>query len=129
MTTHSILIAADSASIRTQLRQILTDAGYDVVVAENGRDAVERLAEEPPLLAVLDVTMPFLDGFGVLHEMQAMGDPWSQIPIVLITADYSHALEALGSMYGAYLRKPVDKRKLLGTVERLLRQTALAGVT
>jgi len=115
-----VLVADDSGTIRTQVRQILENAGYDVSVACDGLEAVEQAREKEPALMVLDVNMPSLDGFGVCLELRRMGTPWSEIPIVFLTSSNSHALEILGEEMGAYLRKPVDEAALLQAVHSFL---------
>jgi DNA-binding response OmpR family regulator len=113
-----VLVADDSATVRTRVGRILKDAGYEVMTASNGRDAAQLLAEELPSVAILDVGMPLLDGFGVLHETKQMGPPWDQIPIIFLTMHQSQALEMLGTKFGAYLHKPADETELLEIVNR-----------
>jgi DNA-binding response OmpR family regulator len=115
-----ILIADDSATVRTQVSRALTGAGYEVVEATNGIAAVRAASAEPPLLAVLDIDMPYLDGFGVCQEIKQMGAGWTEVPIIFLTASRSHALEMLGEQLGAYVQKPISPEVLLEVVERLL---------
>jgi DNA-binding response OmpR family regulator len=127
MSSTRILVADDSATLRTQLRRALTEAGYDVAVASDGLEAVQLARREPPELAILDIEMPGLDGYGVCQELQRMGEPWSRLPIVFLTASQSHALEMLGDKLGAYLHKPVGTKQLLQTVARQLEQHVVGG--
>ncbi|GAB4154568.1 MAG: hypothetical protein Tsb009_31250 [Planctomycetaceae bacterium] len=119
-----VLVADDSRTIRTQLEQILTEAGYEVTTVGNGREAIERVEKRIPFLMVLDIDMPELDGYGVCQELQTKGQPYSQIPIVFLTTHNLQALETLGGEVGAYLRKPTNRKELLETVELFLPKRA-----
>jgi|GEM_PF-3108923 formylglycine-generating enzyme required for sulfatase activity len=63
MTGSTILVADDSRTIRVQVRQILTTAGFDVVEAGTGQEALEQIEEQHPSLAIVDITMPDVDGY------------------------------------------------------------------
>jgi CheY-like chemotaxis protein len=118
MTGPTILVADDSRTIRLQVRQILTSAGYDVIEASSGREALDRIDEQHPSLAVVDINMPDVDGYEVCQTLQERGTPWKEIPIVLLTSLNSNALELLGNELGAYLRKPVQRDELLDAVKK-----------
>ena len=120
MSAPKILVVDDSNSIRTVLQRTLCQAGYDVVTAADGVQAIEAAKSEHPQLAILDICMPFLDGYGVCQELKRMGKPWSELPIIFLTTLESHALELLGHELGAYLQKPVCDQRLLETVNELL---------
>jgi DNA-binding response OmpR family regulator len=127
MSGTRILVADDSATLRTQLRRALGEAGYEVAVASDGLEAVLLARQQPPELAILDIEMPGLDGYGVCQELQRMGEPWNRLPIVFLTASQSHALEMLGDKLGAYLHKPVGAKQLLQTVAEQLEQHVAGG--
>ncbi len=120
MPETKILVADDSNTVRTLVSHILVRAGYDVVTAHDGTDAVEKARTCQPRLAVLDIVMPELDGYGVCERLKEMGSPWCEIPIVFLTSVKSQALKVLGSEYGAYLNKPVNVDELLRTIEEHL---------
>lgn len=120
MVQTKILVADDSATVRTQICRTLTDAGFEVIEASNGLAAVRLIGAEPPALAILDIEMPYMDGFGVCHEIKHLGPPWSTIPIVFLTAARSHALEMLGEQLGAYVQKPISPDELLTLVQSLV---------
>ncbi len=120
MSAPHILVADDSGTIRTQVRKILENAGYQVAVTRDGAEAIDAARSAVPTLMVLDVNMPALDGFGVCLELRRMGTPWCDIPIVFLTSSNSHALEILGDEMGAYLKKPVSEADLLHTVRSFL---------
>lgn len=124
MAQPRILVADDSTTIRLQICRALSGAGYAVLEATNGLAAVRLASSEPIQLAVLDIDMPYLDGFGVCQEIKHMGPPWSKIPIVFLTASRSHALEMLGEQLGAYVQKPISANELLQVVQSLLAREA-----
>ncbi len=116
MTMPTIMVVDDCQSIRLAVRRILTEAGYSVVVANDGEEALAKLRQHPALI-VLDVNMPGLDGYGFCEKM----DPaHSEIPVVFLTTERSKALEMLGNEMGAYLQKPVCEEKLLRVIEKQL---------
>lgn len=113
-----ILVAEDEASLAELVRVNLTDEGHDVLVAEDGRFALNALMEKGPFdLIVLDLMMPWSDGFEVLRNL---GN--KRPKVVVLTArddDYSEErAEKLG--IDAYLTKPYDPKELADTVNELL---------
>ena len=124
MSVPKLLIVDDSQSIRLTVKRILSNAGYDVITACDGFEAIQKLKEEEPSLIVLDVNMPGLDGYGVCEKIREMGSKYAQLPIVFLTSLESRAMELLGQEFGAYLNKPVCEQKLLTVVEEQLGQAA-----
>lgn len=118
-----ILIADDRASSRELLRTVLQRAGYEVLEAEDGEQALAQARSGHPDLILLDLQMPGLDGFGVLAELR--GDPrFAHLPVLALTAsamrgDREKILEA---GFTDYLAKPAGPETLRETVARLLRQ-------
>ena len=103
-----VLVVEDDEASRHLLARLLRDAGYAVVEAENGRVALDRLAEVKPQLVLLDLMMPELDGFEVAARMHG-SEEWRDVPIVVVTAkDLT----------------PEDRRRLSGAVERILQKGA-----
>ena len=115
-----ILIADDSRTVRTQVKRVLTQAGYAVTVARDGREAVRLAAACWPDLAVLDIQMPGMDGYATCQELLALSPHSHPLPIVFLTSVRAKHLDALGSELGAYLPKPVCPDLLAATVARLL---------
>jgi CheY-like chemotaxis protein len=109
-----ILVVDDDAAIRDALQVALEDAGYEVVAAIDGREALARLSPRPALL-LIDLMMPELDGWELIGELQRTA-PLADIPICVLSAIATHAPPEVQ----AVLRKPVDLDQLLATVERLL---------
>lgn len=80
-----IMIAEDDAFIGDIYEVKLKDAGFDVVLASNGRDAIEKLeAGTRPHIILLDIVMPYMDGFDVLEAINNK-EEWKAIPVVLLT--------------------------------------------
>jgi diguanylate cyclase (GGDEF)-like protein len=115
---HSpILLVEDDHAIRLLITTVLKKAGYDVTQANDGREALARIAEATPDLIISDVMMPHLDGFGLLTQLRA--DPSTRtIPLILLTARRAKDDIVSGLDLGAddYLVKPFDKDELLARV-------------
>ncbi len=89
-TPGPILIVDDDPGNREMLARLVTKTGYDVVEASNGREAMSCIAERKPVLILLDLMMPVMDGFEVVAELNRQGLA-GQIPIVVVTAkDLTH---------------------------------------
>jgi DNA-binding response OmpR family regulator len=80
-----VLIVEDDATTRDMVRRALEKEGWTIVEAENGRVALERVAENRPSLILLDLMMPEIDGFGVVAELRQRAD-WRTIPVIVMTA-------------------------------------------
>ncbi len=132
MNTESgyLLVAEDDPDIRKLLYTTLTFKGYRVVAAHNGREGLEFIQKERPLIVITDIMMPQLDGFGLVHRLRI--DPQTRdIPVVFITATYvSRADQEFALNIGAtrFIQKPVDLEKFLATIEELLEQGPLPTV-
>lgn len=124
MAFPKILVVDDSRAVRTVVEKTLASVGYDVVTAADGLEAVELAKIEQPQLAIVDICMPFLDGYGVCDELRKLDSPLRNIPIIFLTSLQSHALELLGNSLGAYLHKPVCPDALRTTVREVLRTSS-----
>ena len=124
MSQLTILLADDSATVRTIVDRALTSAGYRVIAASDGASAVELARKYQPDLAILDILMPELDGYGVCERLKQMGEPFDTLPILFLTCVKSRALELLGREYGAYLNKPVQTGELLEAIDQQLSRSA-----
>lgn len=122
-----ILVAEDSDTIRAVLMAQLTDNGCRVVTATNGSEALDRLTQDRPDVALLDIDMPEVDGMGVLDIV--VRDPeLAVIPVVFLTSRATSEDVAEGLRRGAhdYLRKPVDSGELTARLRAALRTKELA---
>lgn len=116
-----VLVADDDEDILQLLSFRLERAGYEIVQARDGDEALRLALELVPALAVLDVTMPGLDGFEVTRELRRNAAT-STTPVILLTARAQATDVARGMAAGAddYVRKPFDARDLADRVDRLL---------
>ncbi len=112
-----VLIVDDDYDIRTSLRDLLEEEGYQASVVENGARAVERLrGGDAPCVILLDLMMPVMDGWTFLDRRRS--DPaLSSIPVVVLTAA-DEPLFPEGLPAGHCLRKPIDLPLVLEMVER-----------
>jgi CheY-like chemotaxis protein len=116
----SILIIDDYEDNRELLRVMLEQAGYSVSEARGGREGIEMARNAPPDVALVDLSMPGLDGWAVLDELRA--DERTQSILCAAVSAYADGarLRALAHGFDAYLTKPFRRNELLKTVERLL---------
>ncbi len=117
-----VLTVDDDADIRALLVFTLEDAGFDVLEAQDGTQAVAVLQRESPDCLVLDVMMPGMDGFGVLRTRRQLGLV-PEARVLLLTAKTAERDFVRGWELGAdeYLTKPFDPEELIATLHRLLR--------
>ena len=117
-----VLVADDDEDILQLLTFRLERAGYEIVQARDGDEALRLALELVPALAVLDVMMPGLNGFEVTRELRRNAAT-STTPVILLTAKAQATDVARGMAAGAddYVRKPFDARDLADRVDRLLR--------
>ena len=116
----SVLVVDDDSSIRSLLQQELTEAGYTVRLAEDGRKALTLIREETPGLVILDVMMPEMNGFDVAAVLK--NDPATMdIPIIILSIVED---KERGFRLGVdrYLTKPIDTASLFREVDTLLGQ-------
>jgi CheY-like chemotaxis protein len=118
----TVLIVEDDAEIRNSLREVLGDEGYAVVIATNGKEALEALrrAVDKPKLIILDVMMPVMDAYQ-FREAQLKDGSLSEIPTVLLSADAKLPEKAAAAKTSLYLKKPVDLDELFSLVEKYCR--------
>ena len=116
-----ILIAEDEINLREVLRFQLTTAGYELVEAEDGLQAIDKAREAMPDLILLDVMMPHLDGFAVVRELRK-SFLTRHIPIIMLTAKAELEDRLVGFDQGAndYIVKPWDYRELKARVRNAL---------
>ena len=115
-----ILAVDDERHIVRLVEVNLARAGYNVVTAFDGREALQKVESEKPDLVVLDVMMPFMDGFEVLRTLKA--DPkTAEIPVIMLTAKAQDADVFRGWQSGVdcYLTKPFNPMELLTFVKRI----------
>jgi PAS domain S-box-containing protein len=129
-TTGHVLIVDDDGLARTMLRRSLEQAGWEVVEADGGRAALQRLEERVPRLVLLDLMMPEMDGFEVAARMQA-DSRWHDVPVVVVTAKdlTDDDRRRLGGAADRVIQKGGFSRDiLLDQVNDLVRPVARAAV-
>ena len=116
-----ILIADDEKDVLMVLEKRLSDAGYGVVKAENGEDAVTTARSEHPDLIILDVMMPGMDGAGVADILKH-DKTTKDIPIIFLTCllTKEEAEERCTIEGGCFVAKPFDTDKLLEIIDKKL---------
>jgi DNA-binding response OmpR family regulator len=117
-----ILVVDDEASLVSVVRGYLEQAGYGVVTASNGREALFVAREQQPDLIILDLMMPIMDGFAFMREYQREGSA----PIIALTARMDEMDKVLGLEMGAddYITKPFSPRELVARVRAILRRAS-----
>lgn len=115
-----ILVVDDEAAVRRILATRLSMAGYNVVIASDGEEALEVFKRESPSLIVLDIMLPKLDGYGVCRELRRISD----VPIIMLSALGTIADRITGLDLGAddYLAKPFSPKELEARIQTILRR-------
>lgn len=118
--TDKILVVDDDARIRDLLRRYLTQEGFEVILAEDGKALNRLMLRETADLIVLDLMMPGEDGLSILRRLAASGD----LPIIMLSAIGGDIDRIVGLEMGAedYLPKPCNPRELLARVRTVLRR-------
>lgn len=125
----TILVVDDEPNVRDYLRTVLEDAGFKVVTADDGEEALEKIRAEPPDFISLDLVMPRKTGHKLLYELKR-DKILARIPVLIVTA---HAKDDLGkedlkdildnrvmSGPGVYLEKPINPRTYVRSIKRAL---------
>jgi DNA-binding response OmpR family regulator len=117
---QTILVVDDKLNIQTFLKELLTEQGYRVVTASNGREALFAARHEKPDLILLDIMMPELDGYGFIQTYRKE----SSTPIILLTAKLEEEDKVIGLELGAddYITKPFGPRELIARTRAALRR-------
>ncbi len=117
-----VLIVEDDDGLRQTLCEMVSAAGYTVVDAPHGEEALRIHRSAPVGLILTDVNMPFMDGFTLCRTLR---DAQDDVPLVMLTSRDSEIDEVLGLELGAddYISKPVSSRLLLSRIRTLLRRS------
>jgi DNA-binding response OmpR family regulator len=118
--SKTILVVDDMESLRTLVRSYLTQEGFRVVMAANGREALFVARQERPDLIILDLMMPELGGYDFINAYAREGSA----PIIILTAKVDESDKVLGLELGAddYLTKPFSMRELTARIRAVLRR-------
>ena len=119
---HSILAVDDSASMRQMVSFTLKNAGYNVVEAVDGQDALEKAGTRDFDLVLTDQNMPRLDGIGLTKKLRD-NPKFKTTPILILTTESSEQMKQAGRGAGAtgWLVKPFDPAKLIEVIKKVVR--------
>lgn len=118
---QKVLVADDEAQIRNILSIYLKKAGFEVVEAADGAEALVKVQSDKPDIIVLDIMMPVMDGLEVCKQVRKISD----IPIIMLTAKDEDDDRILGLEIGAddYITKPFNTREVVARVNAVLRRS------
>lgn len=116
-----VLVADDDEDILTLVGLRLTRAGFEVMTAKDGLEALELVEQRTPDVAVVDVMMPRMDGHELVRRLRARPDT-AAIPILVLTAAVHDAVAEASAQAGAdaHMRKPFSPRELVARLEEML---------
>jgi CheY-like chemotaxis protein len=115
----TILIVDDEVGVLEVLEFILRDAGFIVVSALNGQEALARLQDSKPDLVIVDFMMPVLDGNGVIKALRA-DEKLQNIPVILTSALPEQTIRERCTSFNGFLRKPYKTERLMEEITKLL---------
>ncbi len=118
--TLRILAVDDSRTMRDMLRLALSEAGFEVHLAEDGIHGLEVLATFNPQVIITDINMPRLNGFGFIQAVRARED-FKGVPILTLTTESAPELKQRARDAGAtgWIVKPFNKQKLISVIQRV----------
>jgi DNA-binding response OmpR family regulator len=121
MTKKKILVVEDEAELTGAIQIRLEQAGYEVLIAYDGQEALEKARTENPDLIVLDLMLPKIDGYKVCRMLK-FDEKYKKIPVVMLTARAQEKDENLGYEVGAdaFITKPFKYQVLLAKITELL---------
>ncbi len=128
MATHTILLVEDEPEIREMLCFTLCRAGYDVVEAETGEQALQRFDGRPPDLVIIDWMLPGISGTELARRLRR-DELTADLPLIMLTArgEESDKLKGFDSGIDDYITKPFSPRELIARVKALLRRSGSPG--
>lgn len=120
--SQTILVVDDQANVRTMLHEYLTEQGFRVETAPNGRQALFVAHQTPPDLILLDIMMPEMDGYTFIRTYRQE----HYTPIILLTAKLEETDKVIGLELGAddYVTKPFGMRELVARIRAVLRRSS-----
>lgn len=127
MAQTKVLVADDDPNVREIIRLYFSKQQIDLVVANDGQQAIELMEKEAPDMVILDVMMPQMDGFEACREIRKKWDT----PIIMLTAKDEEFDRVLGLELGAddYVTKPFSPRELVARIRAVLRRMQPKGKT
>ncbi|MBI4535504.1 MAG: response regulator [Ignavibacteriae bacterium] len=119
--SEKILVAEDSPTQAEQLKHLLVTKGYAVVIAQNGKEALEVTRKEHPTLIISDIVMPEMDGYEFCRSIKSEAN-LKEIPVILLTSlsDPADIIRGLLCAADNFIVKPYDEKELLSRIEYIL---------
>ncbi len=120
-----VLVVDDNFVNVRLLEELLKSASYEVATANNGEAALEKIAQSPPDIVLLDVMMPGMDGYEVCRRIR-QNEKTAQLPVIMVTALDKESDRGMALAAGAndFLSKPVEDNLLLPAIRRILQNAA-----
>ena len=117
-----ILVVDDEPDITFIVKETLMREGYEVIVANNGKEALEKIKSEDPDLVLLDVMMPELDGWETCKQIKADSDTKdTMVTMLTVKSEDEDKVKSLDyALADWHINKPIDRKKLVKTVKWLL---------
>lgn len=112
-----VLVVDDDLSVRESMSRVLQDAGYEVVLAADGQEAVEQFDSQKIDLLLLDLGLPIKNGWDIFEQITRENP---LLPIIIITGQSEQYEAAVAAGVGALMEKPLDALQLLHTIRELL---------
>jgi two-component system, chemotaxis family, chemotaxis protein CheY len=118
----TFLVVDDSASMRQLITFAMQDAGFDVLIAENGKDALEKLSSAKADMVITDLNMPDMDGIELITHLRGMPE-YKFVPIVMLTTEAQEEKKKQGKAAGAsgWIVKPFTPEQLLSVVKKFIK--------
>lgn len=119
---HTLLIVDDSASMRQMVSFTLKDAGYEVISANNGKDALSKIDTGKVAMVITDLNMPEMDGIELIKQLRSRPG-FKFIPIVMLTTESQDSKKLAGKQAGAsgWIVKPFKPEQLVDTVRKFVK--------
>lgn len=120
--SHMILAVDDTQTVRLFEKKLLESAGYQVLLAADGKDGLEQATKSQPDLVLLDINMPRMNGVDCCRRLKQSAKT-ERIKVIMVTSedDMTQVRQAFDAGCDAYVTKPIDGDALLGKVSQLLR--------
>src|SRR5450759_887077 len=117
----NILVVEDSLTQAAQIKYLLEDNYFDVVVAYNGNEALAWLSKNEPSLIISDIMMPGMNGFELCEKIKS-NNRTKYLPVILLTSlsDLEEVIEGLSCGADSFITKPYDKNFLISNIEKIL---------
>jgi len=120
MLINKILVVDDAATDRMNLQKILTDAGYQVVAAASGQEAIDKASIEQPDLIFLDIVMETMDGYQACRKLTT-GEETKDIPVIMVSGNSQEVDRLWARKQGAkaYITKPYTAEDITNQIQKL----------